>query len=147
RDALWCAAAYRAGASATVHVAIGADIVHMHPSADGASIGAATMTDFHRLSAVAGGLSRGVVINLGSAVIMPEGFLKALNLARNLGHRTRHSPAADMDSTRQSPPRGNVVERPTEPGGRGIVLTGHHELMFPLLPAAICEELGRRGGR
>jgi deoxyhypusine synthase len=144
RDGSIFAAAYRAKIPATVHVAIGADIVHMHPGADGAAIGAATMTDFHRLAAVAGSLSRGVAINLGSAVIMPEVFLKALNLARNLGRRAGRFTAADMDFVRQYRPRLNVVERPTAGGGRRIMLTGHHEVMFPLLAAAIAEELARR---
>src|SRR5690242_2003772 len=138
------AAAYRAGAPATVHVSVGADIIHMHPGADGAAIGAATMADFHRLAAVVGELSRGVVINLGSAVVMPEVFLKALNLARNLGRKVTGFTAADMDFIRNYRPRMNVVDRPTRDGGRGIVLTGHHELMFPLLVAAVREDLGRR---
>jgi hypothetical protein len=128
---------------ATLHVTLGADIVHMHPRADGAAIGAATMADFHRLTGVVAGLSRGVVLNLGSAVVMPEVFLKALNLARNLGHDARNFTAADMDFIRQYRPRMNVVERPTQGGGRGIVLTGHHELMLPLLAAAVNEELAR----
>jgi deoxyhypusine synthase len=144
RDASIFAAAYRADAPATVHVALGADIIHMHPAADGAAIGAATMADFHRLTAVAGELSRGVVINLGSAVVMPEVFLKALNLARNLGRRASRFTAADMDFIRQYRPRVNVVERPTASGGRRIFLTGHHEVMFPLLAAAIRDELARR---
>jgi deoxyhypusine synthase len=144
RDASIFATAWRAGAPATVHVAVGADIIHMHPSADGAAIGAATMTDFHRLAAVVGELSRGVVLNLGSAVVMPEVFLKALNLARNLGRRADRFTAADMDFIRQYRPRMNVIERPTGKSGRGIVLTGHHEVMFPLLAAAIREELARR---
>jgi deoxyhypusine synthase len=135
------AAAHRAGIPATVHVSIGADIVHMHPSADGAAIGAATMSDFHRLAAVVAGLSRGVVLNLGSAVVMPEVFLKALNLARNLGNRVTAFTAADMDFIRNYRPRMNVVERPTRGGGRGIMLTGHHEIMFPLLVAAVLAEL------
>lgn len=130
---------------ATLHVTIGADIVHMHPRADGAAIGAATMADFHRLTAVVAGLARGVVLNLGSAVVMPEVFLKALNLARNLGHGARNFTAADMDFIRQYRPRMNVVERPTRGGGRGIALTGHHELMLPLLAAAVNEELARMG--
>jgi hypothetical protein len=138
------ATAYRAGAPATVHVTIGADIVHMHPAADGAAIGAATMADFHRLAMVAAELSRGVVINLGSAVVMPEVFLKALNLARNAGRRSSGFTAADMDFIRHYRPRMNVVERPTENGGRRIFLTGHHELMFPLLAGAVREELRRR---
>ena len=137
------ATAQRLGISATVHVAIGADIIHMHPAADGAAIGAATMTDFHRLAAVAGTLSRAVVLNLGSAVIMPEVFLKALNLARNLGRNARNFTAANMDFIHQYRSRRNVVERPTETGGTRITLTGHHELMFPLLVAAVREELAR----
>ncbi len=137
------ATAYRLGLPATVHVTLGADIIHMHPAADGAAIGAATMNDFHRLAAVAGTLARGVVVNLGSAVVMPEVFLKALNLARNLGRNARNFTAADMDFIRQYRSRRNVVERPTETGGTRILLTGHHELMFPLLAAAVREELAR----
>jgi deoxyhypusine synthase len=137
------ATAYRLEAPATVHVTVGADIIHMHPAADGAAIGAATMTDFHRLAAVVAELSRGVVINLGSAVVMPEVFLKALNLARNLGNKVSNFTAADMDFIRHYRPQNNVVERPTEKGGHRVVLTGHHELMFPLLAAAIREELAR----
>jgi deoxyhypusine synthase len=137
--------AYQVGAPATVHVTIGADIIHMHPDADGGAIGAATMADFHRLASVVAELSRGVVINLGSAVVMPEVFLKALNLARNLvhnsGRKVTNFTAADMDFIRHYRPRNNVVERPTENGGRRIILTGHHEVMFPLLAAAVREEL------
>lgn len=148
RDASIFAAAYRAGAPATVHVALGADIVHMHPRADGGAIGRATMADFHRLAAVVATLSRGVVLNVGSAVVMPEVFLKALNLARNLGRRVQGICAADMDFIRQYRPRLNVVERPTKSGGgRGIMLTGHHEIMFPLLAAAVREELARPSRR
>lgn len=141
RDASIFAAAHAAGIPATVHVTLGADIIHMHPRADGAAIGAASFTDFHRLTAVVAGLSRGVVLNLGSAVVMPEVFLKALNLARNLGHKVERFTAADMDFVRHYRPRMNVVERPTMGGGRGIILTGHHELMFPLLVAAIRETI------
>ncbi|MGH7949940.1 MAG: hypothetical protein ACREQF_11990, partial [Candidatus Binataceae bacterium] len=144
RDMSVFATAWRSGARATVHVALGADIIHMHPSADGAAIGRATMTDFHRLAEVVSELSRGVVVNLGSAVIMPEVFLKALNLARNLKRSVSNFTTADMDFIRQYRPRVNVVERPTAPGGRGIVLTGHHELMFPLLAVAVRDELARR---
>jgi deoxyhypusine synthase len=137
------AAAYESGAPATVHVTVGGDIIHMHPAADGAAIGAATMADFHRLASVVAGLSRGVVVNLGSAVVMPEVFLKALNLARNLGSKVSGFTAADMDFIRQYRPRMNVVERPTARGGRRIMLTGHHEIMFPLLIAAVREQLAR----
>ncbi len=135
------ACAYEAGISATVHVTLGADIIHMHPNADGAAIGAATMADFHRMVSVVGGLSRGVVVNFGSAVVMPEVFLKALNLARNLGRKVSGFTAADMDFIRHYRPCLNVVERPTQDGGRGFALTGHHEIMFPLLAAAIRVEL------
>jgi deoxyhypusine synthase len=141
RDASIFAAAHAAGIPATVHVTLGADIIHMHPNADGAAIGAASFADFHRLTAVVAGLSRGVVLNLGSAVVMPEVFLKALNLARNLGHKVNRFTAADMDFVRHYRSRMNVVERPTMQGGRGIMLTGHHELMFPLLVAAIREAI------
>lgn len=143
RDQSIFATAYKIGAPATVHVTLGADIIHMHPEADGAAIGKASMADFHRLASVVAELSRGVVINLGSAVVMPEVFLKALNLARNLGRKVDEITAADMDFIRQYRPRNNVVERPTEGGGRRILLTGHHELMFPMLAAAVREELAR----
>jgi deoxyhypusine synthase len=143
REASVFAAAYESGVPATVHVTIGGDIIHMHPAADGAAIGTATMADFHRLASVVAGLSRGVVVNLGSAVVMPEVFLKALNLARNLGSKVTGFTAADMDFIRQYRPRMNVVERPTTPGGRRIMLTGHHEIMFPLLIAAVREQLAR----
>jgi deoxyhypusine synthase len=135
------ATAYKIGAPATVHVTVGADIIHMHPDADGAAIGKASMVDFHRLTSVVAELSRGVVVNLGSAVVMPEVFLKALNLARNLGRTVTNFTAADMDFIRHYRPRNNVVERPTENGGHRILLTGHHELMFPLLAAAVREEI------
>ncbi|HUN59837.1 MAG TPA: hypothetical protein VMU41_17145 [Candidatus Binataceae bacterium] len=147
RDASIFAAACDAGIPATVHVTLGADIIHMHPSADGAALGQSTFTDFHRLATVVSGLSRGVVLNLGSAVVMPEVFLKALNLARNLGHRVDDFTAADMDFVRQYRPRMNVVERPTIGSGHGISLTGHHELMFPLLVAAVREELANPPAR
>ncbi len=147
RDASVFATAYGAGIPATVHVTLGADIIHMHPQADGAAIGAASFADFHRLAAVIAGLSRGVVLNLGSAVVMPEVFLKALNLARNLGHKVDRFTAADMDFVRHYRPRMNVIERPTMSGGRGIMLTGHHELMFPLLVAAIRDAIANPAGR
>jgi len=135
------AAAARAGMPVTVHVAVGTDIVHMHPDADGAAIGEGSMRDFRQLAAVVGGLERGVYMNLGSAVVLPEVFVKALNLARNLGHRVRHITTIDMDFQRHYRPAVNVIARPTAMGGRGIQLTGHHEIMFPLLWAAVEEAL------
>lgn len=135
------AAAYRAQRPATVHVAIGSDIIHMHPSADGAASGEASLRDFHRLTELVAGLRGGVFLNLGSAVLIPEVFLKALNLARNLGHRVDNLVTADMDFVRHYRPLMNVVQRPTMDGGKGYQLTGHHEIMFPLLCAAVIEGL------
>lgn len=137
------AQAYRLGLPATVHVTLGADIIHMHPDCDGAAVGRATMLDFHRLAAVVARLSGGVVVNLGSTVVMPEVFLKALNLARNLGRRVENFSAADMDFIRHYRPRVNVVERPTGDKGARFFLTGHHEIMLPLLAGAVCEEMAR----
>lgn len=126
---------------ATVHVAIGTDIIHMHPSADGASIGKASLIDFRLFSSVVSELEGGVYINLGSAVIMPEVFLKALTIARNLGHRVENITTANMDFIQHYRPRENVLIRPTNLGGQYFAITGHHEIMFPLLAAMIIEEI------
>jgi deoxyhypusine synthase len=138
------AAAATAGIPATVHVAIGTDIVHMHPNADGAAIGAGSLRDFRLLAAVVARLRGGVYLNLGSAVVLPEVFVKALNLARNVGHPVRDLTTIDMDFNRHYRPGVNVVTRPTAAGGVGLHLTGHHEIMFPLLWAAVEDALGRR---
>jgi deoxyhypusine synthase len=138
------AAAAHADIPATVHVAIGTDIIHMHPDADGASIGEGSMRDFRLLAGVVARLGGGVYLNLGSAVMLPEVFVKALNLARNLGHRVRPLTTIDMDFNRHYRPSVNVVTRPTAAGGRGIQLTGHHEIMFPFLWAAVEDRLARR---
>jgi len=135
------AAGARLGIPVTVHVAIGTDIIHMHPNADGAAIGAASLRDFRRLAAVVGGLRGGVFINLGSAVVIPEVFVKALNLARNVGKRVDRLVTVDMDFIRHYRPGVNVVQRPTAPDGVGYRLTGHHEIMFPLLCAAVLEQV------
>ena len=135
------AAAARAGLPATVHVAVGTDIIHMHPDADGAAIGEGSLRDFRLLASVVGDLEGGVYLNLGSAVVLPEVFVKALNLARNVGRRVRRVTTIDMDFVRHYRPAVNVVARPTATGGRGIQLVGHHEIMFPLLWAAVEEEL------
>lgn len=135
------AAGHRLGIPVTVHVAIGTDIIHMHPSADGAAIGATSLADFHRFAAVVAGLAGGVYVNLGSAVLLPEVFVKALNLARNLGHPVRPLTTIDLDFQRHYRPSVNVVARPTAAGGRGLHITGHHELLFPLLAAAVLERL------
>lgn len=127
----------------TVHAAIGADIIHQHPSADGAALGATTFRDFKRLAGALPDLDDGgVVLNLGSAVMMPEVFLKALTIARNLnGGRPRDFTACDCDMQRHYRPRVNVVERPTLAGGRGVQLTGHHEILLPLLCWAVIQRL------
>jgi hypothetical protein len=135
------AAGVRYGVPVTVHVALGADIIHMHPQADGAAIGAASLGDFHLLAGLVARLGGGVFLNLGSAVIIPEVFLKALNLARNTGARVGNLVTVDMDFVRHYRPRVNVVQRPTLGDGRGYQLTGHHEIMFPLLCAAVVERL------
>jgi len=127
----------------TVHTAVGAEIIHQHPTADGAAMGATSHRDFLRLAGSLPALDHGgVVMNWGSAVIMPEVFLKALTIARNLGEgRPTHFLAADFDMQRHYRPRMNVVQRPTLAGGTGVQVTGHHELMFPLVYWAVEERL------
>ncbi|RKY21357.1 MAG: hypothetical protein DRQ55_04700 [Planctomycetota bacterium] len=132
------ATAHKLGLPATVHVALGTDTVHMHADADGAAIGAASMHDFRRLAAVVARLSGGVYLNLGSAVILPEVFVKALNVARNLGHEVTGFTTANLDMLRHYRPRVNVLERP---GGEAIELTGHHEINLPLLRWAVLRTL------
>ncbi len=134
------AAAARLGLPATVHVALGTDTVHMHGNADGAAIGQASMADFRLLCAVVARLSGGVYLNVGSAVVLPEVFVKALNVARNLGHRVDGFATANMDMLRHYRPRVNVLERP---GGESLELTGHHEINVPLLRWAILRAAAR----
>lgn len=133
----------RLGIPVTVHVALGTDIIHMHPSADGAAIGAGSLLDFRKLAAVVSRMDGGVYINLGSAVIMPEVFLKTVTLGRNLGHKVADITTVNMDFLPHYRPTTNVVKRPTQKGGHGYTLIGHHEIMVPLLAAAVIEELGR----
>jgi hypothetical protein len=135
--------AHRLGVGATVHAALGADIVHQHPAADGAAIGDTTHRDFRRLAAALADLhDGGVVLNVGSAVIMPEVFLKALTVARNLGGgKPTDFITCDLDMNRHYRPRVNVVQRPVLAGGQGYEITGHHEIMVPLLAWAVVEEL------
>ncbi|MDP6178367.1 MAG: hypothetical protein QGG48_00580 [Desulfatiglandales bacterium] len=125
----------------TVHVAIGTDITHFHPSVDGASIGKTSHHDFRIFASLVSKMEGGVFINLGSAVIMPEVFLKALSLARNLGYNVKNFTTANMDFFQHYRPMTNVVHRPTLDGGVGYSLVGHHEIMFPLLAAAVIEGL------
>jgi deoxyhypusine synthase len=139
------ATAARLGVPVTVHAAIGTDIHHMHPSADGAALGATSYRDFETLAGLVAGLEGGVFFNVGSAVILPEVFLKALALARNLGHKVDRFTTVNLDFLRQYRPTVNVVERPTRKGGRGISLVGHHEILVPLIAAGVIEALeGRR---
>lgn len=134
------AAAYRMKIPYTLHVAMGTDIVHQHPGADGAAIGEASMRDFRIFAhSVSGLVHGGVVLNLGSAVIMPEVFLKALAVVRNLGHSAFGFTTANFDMIQHYRPRVNVIERPPGKGGKGYALTGHHEIMIPLLAAAVYE--------
>lgn len=136
--------ARRLGVPATVHAALGAEIIHQHPAADGAAIGDTSHRDFRRLAhSLASIDDGGVVMNLGSAVIMPEVFLKALTIARNLGDgKPQNFTTVDLDMQRHYRPRVNVVQRPTLQSGKGYEITGHHEIMVPLLVWAIVEELG-----
>jgi hypothetical protein len=137
-------AALRHEVPVTVHAAIGAEIIHQHPSSDGAAVGATSHRDFRRLAASIPDLDHGgAVLNWGSAVLMPEVFLKALTIARNTGAgRPTHFLAADFDMQRHYRPRVNVVQRPTRAGGSGFLLTGHHELLLPLLVWGVLEKLG-----
>ena len=142
KDLSILAAADKKDISATAHVAIGADIIHQHPSCDGASLGKATLKDFHTLIGEVAGLGNGgVVINAGSAVILPEVFLKALNTARNLGKDVRNFTTANFDMIAQYRPYQNVLKRPTMSGGKSISITGHHEIMIPLLYQAVIEKI------
>jgi hypothetical protein len=130
----------------TVHAAIGAEITHQHPTADGAALGATSHRDFRRLAGSLPSMDQGgAVLNWGSAVVLPEVFLKALAVARNLeSGRPTGFLAADFDMQRHYRPAMNVVRRPTLGGGTGYLLTGHHEIMIPLLVWGVVEELGRR---
>ena len=131
--------AYELDVPVTVHVAIGTDIIHMHPEADGSAIGRGSMHDFRLLASVIADLEGGVYINLGSAVILPEVFLKALNVARNLGSKVENITTVNMDFIQHYRPTENVLKRPTLKCGQNFALTGHHEIMFPLLAAAVIE--------
>jgi hypothetical protein len=132
------AAGYRLSVPVTVHVAIGTDIVHQHPAVPAAEMGEASYRDFRILCTTLASMDKGgVVINLGSAVVLPEVFLKALTVVRNLGYATRDLVTVNFDMVSHYRPRVNVVDRPTRIGGRGFQFIGHHEIMVPLLHAAI----------
>ena len=129
------------GVPMTVHVAMGTDIIHMHPVADGAAIGGASLADFRKLAAVVSRMEGGVYINLGSAVLLPEVFLKTVTLGRNLGRSLKNITTVNMDFLPHYRPLTNVVKRPTQKGGRGYSLIGHHEIMLPLLAATVIENI------
>jgi hypothetical protein len=137
--------ARRLGVPVMVHAALGAEIIHQHPAADGAAIGETSLRDFRRLAAILPSLHEGgVALNVGSAVIMPEVFLKALTVARNLNDgRPVNFTTCDFDMQRHYRPRVNVVQRPVLAGGSGYEITGHHEIMVPLLAWAVISELER----
>lgn len=132
-------AAYKARVPFTAHVAVGTDIAHFHPSVDGAALGAATHTDFRLLAEMVRRMDGGgVYLNIGSAVILPEVFLKCVTLVRNLGHTLADFTTANFDFIQSYRPLTNVVRRPTSGGaGRGFSVTGHHELTIPLLAAEL----------
>ena len=135
------ASARRLGVPVTVHVAVGTDIVHIHPSCSGAATGACSHHDFRLFCAGIARLQHGCYLNFGSAVILPEVFLKALTVVRNLGHEVTEFTTANFDFIRHYRPLTNVVNRPTAGGGRGYHITGHHELMIPLFVAALLDAL------
>jgi deoxyhypusine synthase len=143
-EASLLATAAREGIPATVHVAIGTDIIHLHPSMDPEATGRATYRDFQTFCSVVKTLERGVFLNIGSAVILPEIFLKAVTLVRNLGWPLKQITTVNFDFIRHYRPATNVVRRPTLEGGRGYYLIGHHELMIPLLAAAVLEGWGEK---
>jgi hypothetical protein len=135
-------AALRAGIPATVHVAVGTDIVHMTPRLDGAALGSATLRDFRSLCGLVARMQGGVWLNLGSAVVLPEVFLKAVSIARNLGHSLEGLTTANLDFDQRYRTQKNVLERP---GSAAIALLGHHEIMIPLLHAAVATRFAAGG--
>src|SRR5262245_12191577 len=145
RDISLLAAAFRREVPATVHVAIGTDTIHHHPACDGAALGEASLRDFRIFAATLAEARGATVLNLGSAVLMPEVFLKALAVARNLGADLSELTTVNFDQIQHYRPRVNVVERPTRaPGARGFSLIGHHEILVPLFAAAVLAEIPSR---
>ncbi len=134
------AAGARLGIPVTAHIAIGTDTIHMHPKADGEALGGGSLRDFRTLTSVVATLGGGVYLNFGSAVVLPEVFLKTLSLARNLGHPVRNMTTVNIDFASHYRPLTNVVSRPTQQSGRGYHFIGHMEIMVPLLFAAILEQ-------
>ena len=141
KDKSILAMGYKLGVPVTVHVAIGTDIIHQHPSANGMAIGEGSLLDFKTFIYSVSKLENGVAVNIGSAVILPEVFLKAVTVARNLGYKAHKFTTANFDMISQYRPHQNVISRPTSTGGRGYNITGHHELMIPLLYRSIIEKV------
>jgi len=135
------AAGSRLGIPVTVHVAIGTDIIHMHPEFDPKEAGGATHRDFRTFASIISTIEGGVYMNIGSAVMLPEVFLKAVTLVRNLGHKLENFTSVNMDFIRHYRPMTNVVNRPTAKGGQGFNLVGHHEIMLPLIAAGVIEKI------
>jgi hypothetical protein len=145
RSASLLSQAYERRVPVTVHVAIGTDIIHAHPLASGKALGQVTYHDFRLFCTMAGGLdSGGIYINVGSAVILPEVFLKAVSVVRNLGHPLEEFTTANLDFIQHYRPTQNVLKRPTRNSGQSIALTGHHEIMVPLIAAALKGSLGAK---
>lgn len=142
RDVSVAVAARRLGLPFCVHVAVGTDIIHMHPGADGAALGRASFNDFRLLCGVVSGLTGGVYLNVGSAVVLPEVFLKAFTVAQNLGANLHDYTTVNMDMIAHYRSGENVVRRPAGVAGKGYTLIGRHEVMIPLLAQAVVEELG-----
>ncbi|MBI3753483.1 MAG: hypothetical protein HY266_05465 [Deltaproteobacteria bacterium] len=143
KDLSILAAGARLDIPVTVHVAVGTDIIHIHPQMDGSATGEGSHRDFKLFAGVVAALEGGVYLNIGSAVLLPEVFLKALTLVRNLGYTVENFTTVNMDFIQHYRPLTNVVRRPTKEGGKGYTLTGHHEIMVPLLAGAIKEGLGK----
>lgn len=143
KDLSILAAGARLGMPVTVHVAMGTDIIHIHPQMDSRATGEGSEMDFKLFAGVVAALEGGVYLNIGSAVLLPEVFLKALTLVRNLGYTVENFTTVNMDFIQHYRPLTNVVRRPTKEGGKGYTLTGHHEIMVPLLAGAIKEGLGK----
>jgi hypothetical protein len=135
-------AAYRAGIPCTIHVALGTDTVHMHPHVSGAALGQASLLDFRRLCTVVSTMQEGVWLNLGSAVMLPEVLLKAVSVVRNFGHSLDGLVTVNVDKQVQYRSKVNVLDRPA---ADGIELLGHHEILLPLLHAAVAHQLATNG--
>lgn len=142
RDRSLLAGAWKQGIPVTVHVCVGADVTHMHPETDGAAMGEASLRDFRSFCGLVARLQGGVYLNVGSAVVLPEVFLKAVSVARNLGKPLSRFTTVNMDFQKLYRPDVNVVSRPTSGGGKGVHLIGPHEILFPLLMAAVAERIG-----